>query len=434
MLSAEVLSSHVFSLKHLLMMAFNNLLKEKDSKNISVENILQSIKALTTLLSENNMLTEELGFILTQFSSTIANEFSLDKETMIMQQFNFALYYCIYPQDKGYLTYNLGNVALESGLSIPNAKIAYKTFGKLNDNKDNVIVYPTWYSGFFADNEWLIGKGMALDPDQYFIILVGALGNGLSSSPSNTSAPYNQSRFPHVSLCDNIHLQHRLITELWGIEKIKLVVGWSMGGQQSFAWGALYPDMVERIAPFCASSKTSPHNFVFLDSLHCAIQFNPEWKNGFYSENPTNAVRAFARIYAGWGFSQPFYRDEAWKKMGYASLEDFLVGFWEGFFLQRDANNLLAMIWTWQNADISNNSLYSGDLKKALSSIKAKAFVLAPEIDLYFPKEDNEWEVAQMPNAEYILMPGVWGHFAGGGRNPDDTRFLDNHLKRLLQM
>lgn len=88
------------------------------------------------------------------------------------------------------------------------------------------------------------------------------------------------------------------------------------------------------------------------------------------------------------------------KKMGYASLEDFLVGFWEGLFLTRDANNLLTMLWTWQNGDISANEIYNGDLPRALSSIKAKAIVMPASTDLYFPPEDNAIEVEHMLNAD----------------------------------
>lgn len=141
-----------------------------------------------------------------------------------------------------------------------------------------------------------------------------------------------------------------------------------------------------------------------------------------------------ARVYAGWGFSQAFYRHQLDMKMlGYASLEDFLVGFWEGFFLKRDANNLLAMLWTWQYGDISANALYHGDFEKALGAIKAKAIVLPAETDLYFPPEDNEYEVKHMPNAELRPIPSIWGHFAGGpGVNPEDVDFIDNALKELL--
>ena len=107
-----------------------------------------------------------------------------------------------------------------------------------------------------------------------------------------------------------------------------------------------------------------------------------------------------ARVYAGWGFSQTFYRVEEDLALGFSSLEDFLVGFWEGFFIHKDANNLLTMLWTWQNGDIGDNELYGGDIKKALAGIKAKAIVMPGRTDLYFPTEDSEIEVASMPNAE----------------------------------
>lgn len=332
-----------------------------------------------------------------------------------------------------YKIFSLGDYVLQGGATLREAKLAYKTYGTLNAAKDNVIVYPTWYSGQHYDNEWLIGSGMALDPDKYFIIIPNMLGNGLSSSPSNMPVPYDQARFPGVTLFDNVAAQHRLITEEFGIEKIALVVGWSMGAQQTFQWGAQYPDMVERIAPFCGSAKTSIHNYVFLEGVKSALTADEAWKHGWYEKQPAKGLRAMARVYAGWGFSQPFYRQELYKELGYSSLEDFLVAFWEGFFLDRDANNLLAMLWTWQNGDISANPIYEGDFEKALGSITAKAIVMPGGTDLYFPTEDNEYEVSKMPNAECRPIPSVWGHFAGGpGLNPVDVTFIDDALKELL--
>src|SRR5271169_706691 len=133
------------------------------------------------------------------------------------------------------------------------------------------IVYPTWYSGQHYENEWLIGEGMALDPSKYFIIIPNMFGNGLSTSPSNAPPPYDRGRFPGVTLYDNGRQQHRLVTAKFGIEKVTLAVGWSMGAQQTYQWGALYPDMVARIAPFCGSARTSRHNFVFLEGVKAAL-------------------------------------------------------------------------------------------------------------------------------------------------------------------
>ncbi|MGI6856593.1 alpha/beta fold hydrolase [Mesorhizobium sp. 1B3] len=333
-----------------------------------------------------------------------------------------------------YETYSLGDLVLQRGATLRDAKLAYKTFGKLNDYKDNAIVYPTWYSGQHVDNEWLIGDGMALDPAKYFIIIPNMFGNGLSSSPSNTPEPYNKSRFPQITAYDNVRAQHRLVTEKFGVNKLKLVTGWSMGALQTFHWGAMYPDMVERIAPFCGSAKCSRHNFVFLEGVKAALTADSAWNNGWYDKKPEKGLRAMARVYAGWGFSQAFYRHRLdIEAMGYSSLEDFLVQFWEGFFLPKDANNLLAMLWTWQNGDISDNETYRGDSKKALGAIKAKAYVMPGRTDLYFPPEDSEFEVANMPNATLIPFESIWGHFAGGpGTSPEDVKFVDGMLKELL--
>lgn len=331
-----------------------------------------------------------------------------------------------------YEIFELGDFTLQHGATLRNAKLAYKTYGTLNADKSNAIVYPTWYSGQHYDNEWLIGEGMALDPQTYFIIVPNMFGNGLSSSPSNTPEPYNQSRFPHVTFYDNVRAQHRLVTEKFGIEKLPLVLGWSMGAGQTYQWAISYPEMVERILPFCGSAKTSLHNIVFLEGVKAALQADAAWQHGWYDAKPTTGLRAVGRVYAGWGLSQAFYQEKLFLQMGYSSLEDFLVSFWEGFFLRKDANNLLTMLWTWQNGDISKTPGFEGDFEKALGAIKAKAFVMPGSKDLYFPPEDNAYEVKFMPNAELRVIESLWGHFAGGGINPVDTQFIDQHIKELL--
>ena len=331
-----------------------------------------------------------------------------------------------------YKIFDLGDFTLQSEATLRNATLAYKTYGELNADRSNVIVYPTWYSGQHYDNEWLIGEGMALDPQKYFILIPNMIGNGLSTSPSNTPQPYNKARFPNVTFYDNVRAQHKLVTEVFGIDKIALVTGWSMGAGQTYQWGVSYPKIVERILPFCGSAKTSLHNIVFLEGVKAALQADVAWKHGWYDEPPTTGLRAVGRVYAGWGLSQAFYREQVYLQQGYSSLEDFLVAFWEGFFLKKDANNLLTMLWTWQNGNIGNTPGFDGNFEKALGAIKAKAIVMPAEMDLYFPPEDNEYEVKFMPNAEFRVIKSVWGHFAGGGMNADDTRFIDDSIKELL--
>jgi len=197
-----------------------------------------------------------------------------------------------------YEIFELGDVTLQCGQMLRGAKMAYKTYGKLNAAKDNVIVYPCWYSGTHLENEWLIGSGMALDPAKYFIIIPNIFGNGLSTSASNTPVPFNGSRFPNITAYDNVVQQHRLVTEKFGISKVKLVTGWSMGALQTYHWGAIFPDMVERILPFQGSAKCSRHNFVFLEGVKAALQADAAYKDGFYTEQPAKGLRAAARVYA----------------------------------------------------------------------------------------------------------------------------------------
>jgi homoserine O-acetyltransferase len=144
----------------------------------------------------------------------------------------------------------------------------------------------------------------------------------------------------------------------------------------------------------------------------------------------SKAYAPFSRVYAGWAFSQDFFREHEYRKMGLASLED-TVRFMEGLF-RRDANDLLAMLWTWQHADISTNPVYKGDFTAALRAIRARAIVMPSATDLYFRVRDNELEVEQMPNAELRPIPSIWGHAAGLGVNGPDSQLIDAAVSELL--
>lgn len=329
--------------------------------------------------------------------------------------------------------FEAGDVTLESGVVLPAVRVAYVTHGTLNAARDNAIVYPTHYSGTHNSNAWAIGPGMALDPEKYFIIVPNMLGNGLSSSPSNTPAPHDGPRFPLVTVRDNVLLQHRLVTEVFGITSLKLVTGFSMGALQTFQWGALFPDMVERIAPFCGSARVSRHNWLFLEGCKAALMADAAFAGGDYAAPPITGIAAFARVYAGWAWSQTFFRQHLDRDLlGLPSMEAFLSLAWEPSFQAVDANDLLAMLATWQAADISQDSRFDGNFAQALAAITARAVVMPCRSDLYFPPEDSEIEVAHMPHAELKVIPSVWGHMAGGGRNPDDAAFINTALALLL--
>jgi homoserine O-acetyltransferase/O-succinyltransferase len=339
------------------------------------------------------------------------------------------------PPPTDHETFDLGDVVLQDGATLRDATLAYKTFGTLNAEKSNAVVYPTWYSGWHTDNEWLIGTDKALNPDELFIIIPNMLGNGLSSSPSNTPPPYGRAKFPHVTFYDQVECQHKLVTEHFGISTLALVTGWSMGAGQTYQWAVSHPEMVQRAVPFCGSSVTSPHNRVFLDGIAAALTADADFAEGWYRHLPEKGLRAFSRVYSGWGFSQAFFWNEEWRGLGYSSVEDFLVGYWEGHWMDgRDPNNLLAMLWTWWHGDVGNTPGFDGDTVAALNSIRCPVLSMPGEKDLYFPPEDEQWASQHIGRGEVRVIPGTWGHFAGRGENPVDTAFIDRGIRDVLAL
>ncbi|MBZ9772542.1 alpha/beta fold hydrolase [Mesorhizobium sp. CO1-1-8] len=334
-----------------------------------------------------------------------------------------------------YQLFRLGDHPLDGGLVLPDATLAFKTYGQLNANRDNAVVVPTAYAGVLAENEPRIGLGLALDPSKYFIISVGLFGDGQSSSPSNMAAPHDGPRFPQVTIADNVRAQHRLVTRHLGVEKIQLVTGFSMGGLQTFEWAVAFPQMVDRIAPVCGAARCAPHNYVFVASLEATLRLDPMFENGEYAVPPQAGLRAFGRIYASWALSQAFYRERVYLDiLGFASLDDYLERFWDGRFFDKDANDLLAMLRTWQTADISRKPAFAGDFKAALSSIGANALLIPSATDLYFPVDDNRMEADVMPSARCCPIPSVWGHMAGfPGTNQPDTNFVNAQLLGWLR-
>ena len=218
--------------------------------------------------------------------------------------------------------YDLGDVALQHGV-LPLARIAFKTHGTLNAAKDNVVLFPTWYSGQHPDVEWIIGEDFSLDPRRYFIVVVNIFGNGMSSSPSNQPPPYDRMRFPRVTILDNVKMQRRLLQEQFGIDRLRLVVGRSMGAQLAFQWGSYYPDLVENMLALAGSARTSPHNYVFLQSVKMALTSDPAWRNGEYDVPPVEGLNRMRLIFDSWGLSQTFYRQGLHLKLGFKSTDEF---------------------------------------------------------------------------------------------------------------
>src|SRR6266436_10187901 len=205
------------------------------------------------------------------------------------------------------------NFNTESGITLPQARVVYGTYGKLNDAKDNVVLLPSHYMANFHGYEWLIGADKALDPSKLFLVATELFGNGSSSSPSNTPEPYHGPRFPVITIRDNVEAVHRLLTEELRITRLRAIIGFSMGAQQAFQWAVSYPNFADRIVATSGTAKTYPHGVVRLEGQIAALTSDTTFNNGDYSAPPTKGLEAFATVWLGWLFSQEWWRKELWR-------------------------------------------------------------------------------------------------------------------------
>ncbi|PTT62872.1 alpha/beta fold hydrolase [Arthrobacter sp. HMWF013] len=303
----------------------------------------------------------------------------------------------------------LGRFGLVSGPDLPDARLAYRTYGSLNAAGDNCILLPSYYTGTHASYEPWIGKGRALDPDRWFIVAVNMFGNGLSSSPSRADPEIRGAAFPSVTIADNVIAQHRLLTDL-GVRHIRMIAGWSMGALQAYEWAVRYPGMVSGILPIAGAARCSPHNFVFLEGVKAALRADPGFDDGRYTVPPVRGLRAFGTVYAGWAYSQDFFRNGSYRDVGYRSV-NHLIDDWAADHEDMDANNLLAMLDTWQRADVGTAE--RGGFEGALGQIQARCIVMPSTTDLYFPAADSRIEVNLIPYAELRPLESNLGHIAG---------------------
>jgi len=331
--------------------------------------------------------------------------------------------------------YNLGDFELENGDIVNKCQLAYATFGELNSQKDNAILLTTWYSGTSKIMEQVyVGKEHAINPDKYFVIIVNQIGNGLSSSPHNTLPSNGIASFPKVQIGDDVRAQHALITQHFGLASLALVVGGSMGAQQTWEWAVRYPKMVKRAAPIAGTAKNTPHDFLFTKTLNEAITSDLGWKNGAYKNSNAVAegLKRHADLWSVMGYSTEMFKKELWREIGFSSSEEFCEGFTQAYFAPMDPNNLLCLAWKWQRGDVSKNT--DGDLKKALARITAKMIVMPINTDMFFPPKDCEDNQKMVANSELRIIKTDWGHLGLFGMDPSYIQQVDRHLNDLLAL
>ena len=326
-------------------------------------------------------------------------------------------------------TFALGDLTVEGGGTIRDARLAWQAHGTLAPSRDNVIVYPCSYGATSDDLAWLIGPDGVLDPTRWFVVVPDMFSNGRSSSAADDP------EFPPlVTMADNVRAQHRLLTEHFDVREVACAYGFSMGAGQAYHWAAMFPELVRRAVVVCGSARTSLHNRVFLSGLLRILEAAPEHLGGGrFSSEPVLALRAFAHVYAGWGLSQDFYRERLFETaLGAPDLDTFLRTDWEDSFSQNRAANLYAQALTWQEADISRGA-YGDDLPTALQAIEASVLLLPSETDLYFRVADNEAELPFLRNGRLAPIPSIWGHRAGSPQTiPEDLAFLTREVHAWL--
>jgi homoserine O-acetyltransferase len=340
-----------------------------------------------------------------------------------------------------YQLHSLGRFELEDGGVISDLQLAVATYGELNEAKDNAILVPTWFSGTHA-TWWQVylGEGRALDPSRYFVIVVNQIGNGLSTSPHTTDDPsIAMSKFPHVRIGDDVRAQEQLLRETFGIESLALVVGGSMGAQQTWEWAVRYPEKVLRAAPIAGTAQNTPHDHLFTQTLMDAITSDPGWKGGEYTaaSDVAGGLSRHADIWAVVGLTTDFWRSEFWRGiepslegLGWETFEEFQENFVRLLFRMMDPNALLCMGWKWQRGDVARRT--DGDLATALGRVTAKTFVMPIEQDMFFPPRDCEAEQQLTPNSELRTLHSIAGHFGLFGFEQTYLDEVDRHLKELL--
>jgi homoserine O-acetyltransferase len=329
--------------------------------------------------------------------------------------------------------FTLDHFHFEAGATVPNVKVVYGTYGQLTANHDNVVLLPSHYMADFHGYEGLIGAGRPLDPARYFLVATELFGNGHSSSPSNTPEPFHGPRFPAATIRDNIEAVHGLLVSL-GITHVRAVVGFSMGAEQALQWAVSYPDFADRIVATSGTAKCWPHGVVRLEAQIAAIELDPLFKGGDYTVQPKKGVELFGLIWAGWLFSQEWWRQELWRKITPAgtTFDSFVAELTKDFIPGADANDLILQARMWEHHDVGGTKGFEGNVEKALASIKAPVLYMPSETDLYFPVSDARYEARFIPHVTLTPIPSIWGHPAGIGLDPADKKFLDEKMAAFL--
>ncbi|HEV8430176.1 MAG TPA: alpha/beta fold hydrolase [Pyrinomonadaceae bacterium] len=296
---------------------------------------------------------------------------------------------------------NLGDFKLQNGGVIRNCRIGYRTFGKLNKDKSNVIVFPTWAGGTTEQLKSNFGPGRLIDSTTYFVVAIDALSNGVSSSPSN-SRFQPRMRFPEFTLRDTVASQHELLTRVLNIHRVKAVVGISMGGMQTFQWLVSYPEFMEKAIPIVGSPRLAPYDLMLWQAQIDALMRDRDWRGGNYSVNPARALDfAFGELLLT---TPADYNRRKTREQVFADLAKA-----QNDARRFDANDKIRQVQAMMQLDVSRD--FDGSLERAVRAVKAKVFVVVAKYD-HVVTPGPATEFARLLGAKLLDLDGDCGHLA----------------------
>lgn len=290
----------------------------------------------------------------------------------------------------------LGDFKLESGEYIRECKLGYRTFGKLNADKSNAILFPTWFSGTSEQLAGNFGKGNMVDDGKFFVIAVDALGNGVSSSPSNSKLQPME-KFPRFSIRDMVNAEHKLVTSTFGISKLHAVMGISMGGMQAFEWMVAYPEMMVKAIPIVGTPHQTAYDLLLWSTELKAIEQAQALDT---SENAGAAL--VARIHALALFT-PAYRNSSTPPKEFSA---FVEKEEENYLKTFNAENWKVQLKAMMAHGVSRNF---GSMAQAASAVKARTLVVIARQDMMV-NPDPALEFARLIKAEILEVNNACGH------------------------
>lgn len=319
----------------------------------------------------------------------------------------------------------IGDFVLESGATIADCRLVWVEHGRRNPAGDNTILALCAIGSSHHRLDFLIGEGRALDPGRFHIVAIDALGNGLSSSPSNSERQPG-SRFPAITIRDMVESQRRLLDDL-AIPSLYAVVGASMGGMQALQWAASHPERVRRVVAMTAMAKTDRWSQLVNELSRRAMFEDAECKT---PRRRSEAMRLWTPLTQLLSATTPdsvrqFPSRES--MMAFIEVEQARLAA-EG----PDAFDWLCQARAYDAHDIGTTPGYAGNVQTALKSIRAETLLLAPPIDLYNPARASQDASAAIPRARFIEIPSIRGHRAASFGGDADIAFLNRTIREFL--